>query len=84
MTSARRDASHPRAAGRTRSIIAAYLRQHPGSTPRQIADCAGLYRELAISADLAGADPAEWRNVAAIQPGHWRAPSPFCRTRRLA
>lgn len=36
--------------GRTRAVILACLRQHPGSAPREIAEGAGLGREVAKTA----------------------------------
>jgi len=37
----------PRTTGRTRAVVAEYLRHHPGATPKAIALGAGLSRELA-------------------------------------
>jgi hypothetical protein len=40
-------AARSRATGRTRAVVAEFLRRHPGSTPKAIALGARLSRELA-------------------------------------
>ena len=60
------DDTHPRSgrpSGRTRAVVAEYLRHHPGATPKAIALGAGLSRDLAKRTALRMAADGELTTV---------------------
>jgi hypothetical protein len=57
-----------RATGRTRALVAEFLRRHPGSTPKAIALGAGLPRELAKRTALRMAADGE---LTVVGRGHY-------------